>query len=184
MKICVYCSSSDVAERYSEPVLELGKRIADGGHTLIWGGSDRGMMRLIADSVQNNGGKIIGVSFEHLKERTRKEATEMIIEKDLSTRKATMLAKADAIVMLVGGIGTLDEITEILALKNFELHGKAVVALSTDNFYESLRMQLKKMEDEGFLHRPLSDLIHFADTPAAVMAYIESYTALQKRGGY
>src|SRR4051794_1723892 len=113
MNICVYCSAAQVEEKYAEPVRELGKLIAEGGHTLVWGGSDRGLMQTIAAAVQENGGDVIGVSFEHLKDRTREGATLMIVEKDLATRRATMIARSDATVMLVGGTGTLDEVTEV-----------------------------------------------------------------------
>ncbi|MBI5644912.1 TIGR00730 family Rossman fold protein [Candidatus Kaiserbacteria bacterium] len=184
MNICVCCSSKEVSEKYMEPVRELGKRIAEGGHNLVWGGSNRGMMKVIADAVQENGGKLIGVSFELLRERARKEATEMIVEKDLNTRKATLLARSDAIVMLPGGTGTLDEITEVIELKVFEMHNKAIIALNTNDFYAGLKTQLERMHEEDFLHVPLVELIHFADTPNEVIEYITNYVPPLRRGKF
>ncbi len=184
MNICVFCSASTVSEEYTAPVKEFARLLAEGGHTLVWGGSDTGMMKLVADTVMEHGGKVIGVSMEVLRERARKEATEMIIEKDLGARKATMLARSDAIVMLVGGTGTLDEASEVIALKTFDLHNKAVVVMNTDNFYAGLKVQYKKMEEEGFLHRPLAELVHFADTPQEVMEHILSYQAFPARNNY
>src|SRR5262245_43838568 len=131
MKICVFCSAEELEEKYTKPAEEFAALLAKRGHTLIWGGSDRGLMKRIGDTVEANGGDIIGVSFELLKEKARKKATEMIIEKDLSARKATMLARADAIAVLVGGIGTLDEVTEVLELKKHRVHTKPVVVLNT-----------------------------------------------------
>lgn len=91
---------------------------------------------------------------------------------DLAERKAELLARADAIVVLVGGLGTLDEVTEVLELKKHNLHDKPVVVLDTEGFYDGLRTQLRRMDEEGFLPRPLAELITFADTPAEVFAHL------------
>lgn len=163
--IAVFCSASDLEERYTKPAAEFARLMAAGGHHLVWGGSERGLMKIIADAVEAGGGNLIGVSVEHLKEFARKNTHEMTIAKTLGERKALMLAKCDAVVALVGGIGTLDEIMEIVELKKHGLHAKPVVLLNTDNFYEGLKMQLTRMSSEGFISKPLAELVSFADTP-------------------
>ncbi|KKW19193.1 MAG: hypothetical protein UY63_C0018G0014 [Parcubacteria group bacterium GW2011_GWA2_51_10] len=175
MNVCVFCSAAEVDKKYARPAAEFGALLAKAGHTLVWGGSDRGLMKIVADAVDENGGKIVGISFELLKHRAREKAAEMIVEKDLSTRKATMLARTDVFVALVGGIGTLDELGEILALKTHEIHHKPIILLDTDHFYEAFKAQLRRMQDERFLHKPLEELMYFADTPQDAMRYIENH---------
>ncbi|MBR7678896.1 LOG family protein, partial [Streptomyces daliensis] len=87
------------------------------GHSLVWGGSDVGLMKVVADGVQGAGGRLVGISVEFLAAKAREGADEMIITADLAERKALLLQRADAIVVMVGGTGTLDEATEILELK-------------------------------------------------------------------
>lgn len=175
MNIGIFCSASDLQKKYTEPAVEFAEFLANAGHHLVWGGSDRGLMKLIADTFQASGGQIYGVSMEILKSHARKNADEMIIAKDLGERKAKMLKRSDIVVMMVGGIGTLDEVMGVLELKKHRVHRKPVVVLNTDNFYEGLRAQLQKMSDDGFIDRPLKELIHFADTPIGAMRYIEAH---------
>ncbi len=171
-KILVFCSANDLEEKYTKPSREFAKLIATNGYSLVWGGSDKGIMKLTASTVQENGGKIYGVSMELLKANARVGADEMIIAKDFSERKATMLAKADAIAVLVGGIGTLDEITEVLELKKHDIHNKPIVFLNTENFYEGFKIQLEKMQEDGFLTKTLDEFAYFADTPNEAIEYI------------
>lgn len=170
--ISVFCSANDLEEKYTKPAKEFARLLVENGYHLVWGGSDKGLMKIIASSVQEAGGKIVGVSMELLKKHVREGADEMIIEKDLATRKATILKRSDAIVLLVGGLGSLDEVTEILELKKHNIHNKPVVVLNTENFYEGLKVQLQKMKDDGFIAKPLDELIYFADTPKEAINHI------------
>lgn len=173
MNICVFCSANDIEERYTAPARELATRIAKGGHTLVWGGSNKGTMKVIADAAQERGGKIIGISFELLRAVARPDADEMVIMPTLGERKAELLRRADAIIVLPGGVGTLDEITEVLELKKHRQHEKPIVVLDTEGFYAGFRMQLERMEQDGFLPRPLVEFLTFAKTPEEAMQYIE-----------
>jgi uncharacterized protein (TIGR00730 family) len=151
--------------------------IAEHGHSLVWGGSDTGVMKVMADGVQAGGGKIYGISVEILKEAARPDADEMVIAKDLGERKAMMLARSDVIVVLPGGLGTLDELSEILELRKHNAHNKQVIVLNTDGFYDGLVTQLDRMSTEGFITRPLTDYIAYADTPEAAIALVERQPA-------
>ena len=175
MNICVFCSASEVAEKYNQPAAEFAKLIGEHGHTLVWGGSDKGTMKVIADAAQSSGGKIIGVTMELLKANARENADEMHVMSSLTERKAMLLEKADAIVVLPGGLGTLDEITEVMELKKHNQHNKSLVILNTDGFYGGFKAQLERMDAEGFLPRSLSELVAFADTPEGAMRYIEAH---------
>ncbi|HSW88003.1 MAG TPA: TIGR00730 family Rossman fold protein [Candidatus Saccharimonadales bacterium] len=170
--IGVFCSANDLEEKYTTPAKEFAKLMTEHGYNLVWGGSDRGLMRTIASAVQDGGGKIVGVTIARYQERARKNADEMILASSLGERKATILERSDAIVVLVGGIGTLDELSEMLELKKQGKHNKPIVVLNTDNFYEGIKVQLQKMKDDGFLNRPLEDFIYFADKPIEAIEYI------------
>ncbi|MFI6943234.1 TIGR00730 family Rossman fold protein [Streptomyces sp. NPDC050418] len=176
MNICVFLSAADLDERYTGPAREFAELLGKRGHTLVWGGSDVGLMKVVADGVQEAGGSLLGVSVGFLAAKARPVTApdEMVVTRDLAERKALLLEKADAVVIMVGGTGTLDEATEILELKK---HGKAtqpVVLLNTAGFYDGLKAQFRRMEDEGFLPVPLTDLVFFAEEPAAALAYLES----------
>jgi uncharacterized protein (TIGR00730 family) len=182
MNICVFCSANDVAEKYTTPAIQLATQIGKAGHTLVWGGSNRGLMKVMADRVQANGGNLVGVSAERFKHVARPDADELIIAKDLAERKALLLERADVIVVLAGGLGTLDEVTHVIELKREGVHQKPILFLNTDGFYDGLRLQLKRIAGEGFLPAAelattpvasLSSYMSFVEDPAAAIALIQ-----------
>ncbi|MFB6892325.1 TIGR00730 family Rossman fold protein [Kitasatospora sp. NPDC056327] len=174
MNITVFCSAYSLDERYTAPAAEFARLLGAGGHTLVWGGSHAGLMGLLADGVKAAGGRLVGISVELLRHKAYEGADELVTTADLAERKALLLSRADAVVVLVGGLGTLDEVTEVLELKKHGLHGKPVVVLDTEGFYAGLRLQLERMDAEGFLPRPLAELITFADTPAEVLERLKA----------
>ncbi|MFF4823009.1 TIGR00730 family Rossman fold protein [Streptomyces sp. NPDC001312] len=173
MNICVFLSAADLDDRYTRPARDFARLIGKGGHSLVWGGSDTGLMKVVADGVQEAGGRLVGVSVDFLSAKARPGADEMVIAKDLAERKKLLLEKADAVVIMVGGTGTLDEATEILELKKHGRTGKPVVLLNSDGFYDGLKKQFRRMEEDGFLPRPLAELVFFAEEPAGAMAYLD-----------
>ncbi|NBE52184.1 LOG family protein [Streptomyces boluensis] len=175
MRICVFLSAADLDERYTRPAREFAELLGKGGHTLVWGGSDVGLMKVVADGVQQSGGRLAGVSVDFLQAKARPvtEPDVMLVTGDLAERKAQLLEQADAVVVMVGGTGTLDEATEILELKKHGRTTKPVVLLNTAGFYDGLKQQFHRMEDEGFLPVPLTDLVFFAEEPVGALAYIE-----------
>ena len=175
MRVCVFLSAADLGEPYTLPAREFAKLLGEGGHTLVWGGSESGLMKVVADGVQEAGGRLAGVSVEFLRAKARQGADEMLIAPDLATRKAEMLRRSDAVVIMVGGTGTLDEATEILELKKHGLHAKPVVLLNSAGFYDGLKEQFRRMEAEGFLPLPLSELVHFAQDAPAAMSYLREH---------
>ncbi|MCX5204046.1 TIGR00730 family Rossman fold protein [Streptomyces sp. NBC_00237] len=179
MNICVFLSAADLDERYTRPAREFAELLGKGGHTLVWGGSDVGLMKVVADGVERAGGRLVGVSVEFLQAKARPQADEMVVAKDLAERKALLLGKSDAIVIMVGGTGTLDEATEILELKKHGLTDKPVVLLNTEGFYDGLKQQFQRMDEEGFLPVPLTDLVFFADDGVAALAYLEESAGVQ-----
>lgn len=181
MNIGIFCSANDLDEKYTTPAKALVALLAKAGHTLVWGGSNNGLMKVVADTAQQNGGRLLGITIESFKDYARRTADELIVAKDTSERKAALLKHSDALVMLVGGLGTLDEATEVLELKKLRLHRKTIVILNTGGFYDGLKMQLERIAAEGFLpvkeqygvaYQPLSELVQFVDTPEEVAAII------------
>ena len=173
MNICVFLSSADLDERYTRPAREFAELIGSGGHTLVWGGSDTGLMKVVADGVRESGGRLVGISVDFLRDFAREDSDEMVIAKDLAERKALLLARSDAVVVMVGGLGTLDEATEILELRKHGLLDKPVALLNTVGFYDGLILQLRRMEDEGFLPVPLVELVLIANEGADALAHLE-----------
>ena len=170
--IAVFCSAAELDEKYVKHAEEFAQEMARQGYHLVWGASNTGLMKTVADGVEKGGGELVGVSIDVFQAVIRPNATEIIMATSLGERKATMLMRADAIVVLVGGIGTLDEVTEVIELRKQGKHTKPIVFLNTDKFYEGLLIQLKRMKEEGFLHKPLEDIIYFADTVDEAMDYI------------
>ncbi|MFB7454643.1 TIGR00730 family Rossman fold protein [Streptomyces sp. NPDC056194] len=177
MNICVFLSAADLDERYTVPARDFATLLGKAGHTLVWGGSDTGLMKVVADGVQEAGGRLVGVSVDFLAHKARPNADEMVVAGDLAERKALLLAKSDAIVVMVGGTGTLDEATEILELKKHGKHSKPVVLLNTAGFYDGLKAQFQRMESEGFLPLPLADLALFADDGPTALVHLEAEIA-------
>ncbi|MFB7909435.1 TIGR00730 family Rossman fold protein [Kitasatospora sp. NPDC056076] len=174
MNICVFCSAYSLDDRYSAPAAEFARLLGEGGHTLVWGGSNAGLMGLLADEVKAAGGRLVGVLVEMLRHKGYDGADELVMTADLAERKRELAARADAVVVLVGGLGTMDEVTEVLELKKHGIFDKPVVLLDTEGFYTGLRTQLERMDAEGFLPRPLAELVGFADTPAEVFALLKA----------
>ncbi|MGY1991894.1 LOG family protein [Mycolicibacterium fortuitum] len=173
MNICVFLSAADLDERYTEPARAFAELLGKGGHTLVWGGSDKGLMKVVADEVQASGGQLVGISVDFLRQQARVGADEMVITADLSERKAVLLERSDALMVMPGGLGTLDEATEILELRKHRRHDKPVVLLNTAGFYDGLVIQLRRMEQDGFLPVPLDELVFVAEEPDAAMEYLE-----------
>ncbi len=178
MKICVFLSHKDLAEPYVEATRRLALLLAGRGHTLVWGGCDAGLMRVVADQVSAAGGRLVGVTVPFLEHKTRPGLDELYVAGDLAERKALMLHHADAIVAMAGGLGTLDEVTEVLELKKHGLHDKPVVLLDTDGFFTGLMTQLRRMEDEGFLPLPLDALVYCTRDERAALDHLEERTVL------
>ncbi|MEV7088074.1 TIGR00730 family Rossman fold protein [Streptomyces sp. NPDC093085] len=179
MNICVFLSSADLDERYTRPARDFAELLGKAGHTLVWGGSDSGLMKVVADGVQGAGGRLVGVSVDFLRHTARPAADEMVFAGDLAERKSLLLAKADAVVVMVGGMGTLDEATEILELKKHGKHTHPVVVLNTAGFYDGLKRQFQRMDEEGFLPLPLTDLVFFAEDGVSALAWLEESAGMR-----
>ncbi len=179
--IGVFCSARELSGEYTKPTEEFARMMAEQGYSLVWGGSDVGLMSVIAHGVRDGGGRIIGVSVDLFAHLAHKDPDEMIIARDLGDRKAMMLKRSDAVVVLPGGTGTLDEAMAMIEERKNGLHDKPIVILNLADFYAGLRMNFFRMRDEGFLHRPLDEVVYFADTPQDAIEYINRHLTVSVR---
>ena len=176
--LCVFCSSSDaVASLFFETTVELGSLLARRGYTLIYGGGRIGLMGALAKAVHQNGGRVIGVIPEFLRSKglAYEAADELVITRDMRERKATMEARADGFVALPGGFGTLEEVLEIVTLKQLGLHAKPVVMVNTQDFYAPLLEVFERMYQERFAKPDYRQLYHFVADASGALDYIKTY---------
>ncbi|MBL7863292.1 MAG: TIGR00730 family Rossman fold protein [Cyclobacteriaceae bacterium] len=155
MNVCVFCGSSTGADPvYADIARETGRRIAQTGHQLIYGGGNIGLMGLVADAALLAGGRVTGVIPDFLQNREvgHKGLTDLVVVQSMHERKKRMADMADVFVALPGGWGTLDELAEILTWRQLGLIDQPVGLLNVDSFFSPLVAQMKLMSDKGFLH--------------------------------
>ncbi len=153
MNIAVYCgSSAGNDEKYVASAKKLGEWIGKSGNTLVYGGANKGLMGAIADAVLENGGKVIGVlpDVPLILARRHTGLTQCIETSSMAERKSKMIELSDAFVALPGGIGTLDEITEVLSLVSLDVVKGPVIFFNTDEYYEPVRMVIRHIIENGF----------------------------------
>lgn len=154
MNICVFCGSSKGHKSsYTRIAKELGRFIADQGHVLIYGGGSIGLMGVLADSTLAHGGKATGIipGFLVEQELAHKALTSLEVVGSMHDRKARMAELADVFIAAPGGMGTLDELAEMLTWAQLDLVGKPIGILNFENYFGPLLLYFDKMVDEGFL---------------------------------
>jgi len=172
MTVCVFASSSSrIDTKYVQAAAALGSLFARSEMNVIYGGGGIGLMGALADAVIKNGGSITGVipSFMNDEGWGHPLVNDMIITTDMGDRKKNMFARADAVVALPGGIGTLEELTEAITLKQLGLFRGPVVILNTLNYYKSLIDFLEHMVSDNFLRSEHKDMWVIANTPEDVL---------------
>jgi hypothetical protein len=152
--ICVFCGSNlEGGPLHREAAEKLGAAIAQARLGLIYGGGDKGLMGIIARAALANRGSVTGVIPAFLTEREEplEGISELIVTDTLQERKRTMLERSDAFVVLPGGIGTLDEMVELLTWAQFGLHAKPTILLNVDHFWDLLIKLFEQMRRQGYL---------------------------------
>jgi len=183
--LAVYASSSDLIDPvFRDAARAIGHLIGERGYTLIYGAGSIGLMGVVARAVHERGGKVVGVIPEKLSamEITYLEADELIVTTGMRDRKAIMEARADAFVAIPGGFGTLEELLEVLTLKQLDYHNKPIVILNTDGVYDGLLKQFDTLFDREFIRRDHMDLYHAADDVAGVFHYLDNYAPADRPG--
>ena len=182
MNICVFSSSSNaIPEIYFNEAKKLGEIIGSGKHTLINGGANVGIMEATTIAAKNAGAKTIGIIPEKMIGRSlvSDNSHDVIITKDMMVRKEKMREIADAFIALPGGFGTLEEILEVMTLRQLSYHTKPIVFINTNNFYEHLFKQFEVSYKEMFAKDLYRELYFVAINSEEAMNYLQSYVPIE-----
>jgi uncharacterized protein (TIGR00730 family) len=174
--ICVFCGSADgAAPEYLATTRELGRRIAESGYGLLYGGATVGAMGAVADAALGAGGEVVGVIPDVIMDRETGHhgLTELHVVRTMHERKALLASRADAFVALPGGYGTMDEFIEIVTWAQLRIHAKPCVLVNVNNYYDGLLAFLDTAVDQGFIKRENRGLVQVARDAAEVLAIIE-----------
>jgi len=183
-RLCVYCGSSGAVEAsYREAASELGARLGAAGIELVYGGGRVGLMGLLADAVLTTNGKVTGIIPRRLldAEVAHRGVTELIVVDNMRDRKRLMAEKADAFAVLPGGIGTLDELFEILSWKQLGLHDKPILLVDIGGYWTPLHALLDHIVVTGFAREHTRGLLQVVPNVAALMAALSKEPAVSRK---
>ena len=173
--ICVYCGSNDgKSPDYPRAAEQLGRDMAEAGIRLVYGGGSVGLMGIVARTVMAHGGEVTGIIPQFLKDREvmLTEVSELIVTADMHERKRIMFERSDAFVALPGGIGTLEEVVEMMTWAQLDQHEKPILIVNINGFWDPLIALFGRMTGEGFLHKAF--LGDHVDLPVRFCATAES----------
>lgn len=170
--ICVYCGSRPGGRpAYVAQAARFGQLLAQRNWRLVYGAGDVGLMGEVARAAQSNGAETFGVIPTHLlsAEVGKRDLTRFVITETMHERKKVMYMNSDAIVVLPGGAGTLDEFFEVLTWRQLGLHAKPIVLMNTEGYWDPLRAMLERIVGEGFADQSLLEMIQIAADAEGVM---------------
>ena len=177
MRIAVFCGSSRRSpRRHLDAARALGTVLAARGHTLIYGGGRTGLMGAVADAALEVGGRVQGVILRDFIEQDVHHLglEELYSVDDMRSRKAGLDERADGFVALPGGLGTLEELAEILSFRKLGLHHRPVVLLNVAGFFDPLLAWIERAVEERFDDPEVRDYFRVTDDPARAVAWIEA----------
>lgn len=167
-RVAVYAaSSSQVSSEYIDAAVELGRTLAAEGIEIVYGAGKVGLMGTLADAALDAGGKVTGVIPQFMVDNgwCREKLTNLIVTPDMHTRKEKIVSLADATIALPGGVGTLEELMEIITWKQLGLYANPIVILNTRGYFNPLKEMLERAVEEKFMREIHRNLWSIADTP-------------------
>ncbi len=167
-RVAVYAaSSSQVSSEYIDAAAELGRMLAAEGIEIVYGAGKVGLMGALADAALDAGGKVTGVIPQFMVDNgwCREKLTNLIVTPDMHTRKEKIVSLADATIALPGGVGTLEELMEIITWKQLGLYANPIVILNTRGYFNPLKEMLERAVEEKFMREIHRNLWSIADTP-------------------
>ena len=176
LSVCVFCGSRNGRKpEYEQAARSLGIGLGRRNWRLIYGAGDVGLMGSVASSAQAEGSETFGVIPTHLinKEVAKRDLTNFIVTENMHERKKVMFMNSDAIVLLPGGAGSLDEFFEVLTWAQLELHKKPLVLVNVANYWESLILLIDHVISEGFADKSLSNLFNVVNTAEDALKLIQ-----------
>ncbi len=180
--VTVYCSSSRKVDRtYLQAASELGQAIAQTGWKLVYGGNHIGCMAALADGARDGGAKVIGVTPQILVDKGLADihCDELIVTPDLRQRKAIMEQRGDAFIACPGGIGTWEEIFEILVGRSLGCHCKPIVLMNVNDFYGPMLQMMQQGLEQRFIREGTERLWHIARGATDAINYLKSHAVAQ-----
>ena len=171
--LTVFCGSKlGKNPAFEQMAIALGSWFADEQITLIYGGGNKGLMGATANACLANGGKVIGIMPKLLLEWEAQHTglTELIVTETMHERKLLLYDKGDAAIVLPGGLGTFDELFEMLVWNNLSIHDKKIVLYNFEGFYDPLVAMISKMEEEDFLYERSRYRLHICNTLEEIKA--------------
>lgn len=179
MRICVYgAASPTIDEKYIKKVEEFGKKMAERGHSLVFGCGNNGLMGAAVRGVKNGGGYILGVIPKFFETETVEEiyseCDKTVMTETMRERKQIMEDNADAFVVAPGGIGTYEEFFEILTLKQLCRHNKPIALYNIDGYYDEINIALKSGVEKNFIRRDCMDLFICTEDIDEIFNYLET----------
>ena len=178
MKICVFCSSSSALDTiYFNSAIQLGKAMSQNDMDLVFGAGGIGLMGTISLEMSQYGREIVGVIPEKLNKEhiVSKNVTQLFVTKDMSERKNIMIKQSDGFIALPGGFGTLEEILEVITLKQLGYFDKPIVFININNFYDNLFEMFEKIYTENFAKPDYRKLYYVTDSIQTAIDYIKNY---------
>jgi cytokinin riboside 5'-monophosphate phosphoribohydrolase len=178
VRFTVYTSSSDtVDERYREAGRQLARGIGARGDELVYGGTSVGVMGVVAETTRAAGGRVTGVLPQLLVDRglADEACDEVVVTPDMAGRKQVMIGRADAFVALPGGFGTLEELFEVLTLKQLGYHAKPIVLLDVDGFWDPLLEMFTHLFQQRFARPEYAELYHVVPDVPTLFAFVDAY---------
>lgn len=175
--ITVYAaSSSQINPLYFRTAEDLGVLLAKSNITCINGAGNKGLMNTISEAVLSAGGKVTGIIPQFMIDEgwCHQSLTELIVTPDMHIRKQTMAKLSDACIALPGGVGTLEELLEIITWKQLGLYDKPIIILNINHFFDDLLKMLDKIEKEKFMHPKHLKIWQVAETPEEALNMIRS----------
>ena len=166
--VCVYCGSRMGAKpAYEAAARDFGTGLANAGLRLVYGAGDVGLMGTVARAAQAAGGETFGVIPTHLMslEVGKTDLTRFVVTETMHERKKVMLYNADAVVVLPGGMGSLDELFEAVTWAQLGLHKKPIVILNTEGYWEPLKTLIDHIVTQEFAGEGIRDALIWAETP-------------------
>ncbi len=170
--VCVYCGSAGaVDQRYRAAAEEIGRSLAAAGIALVFGGGRIGLMGIAADAALAAGGQVIGVIPASLRdaELAHQGVSELVVVDTMHDRKRVMAERADAFAVLPGGIGTLDEMFEMLTWRQLGLHDKPIFLIDVAGYWQPLRVLLDHIVEQRFAKSLVPRLVEIVPNVAALM---------------
>jgi uncharacterized protein (TIGR00730 family) len=175
--ITVYAASScKIQDLYIEAARKLGELFASKSITCIYGGGCNGLMGAVANATLDNGGKVCGIIPQFMIDRGwhNTRLTDLIVTNDMHERKRMMAERSDACIALPGGIGTLEELLEIIAWRQLGLYSKPIIILNINGFYDHLLSLMHNIEIENFMRHETGKIWSVATSPEEALELIIS----------